>query len=219
MKIPSWPARFPHPISFLRTIALTLAYGNNSNLLAKLIPIPGEGIVFWLIGSWLASAVSMIFYHHCLTGIFFWVAPRYPQSFPGHKELPRKLATIKPAKSWIEPNWDSYREGINGLIISLVAAIASITCLILLLYAAAPGGIEKNQIDKAVTYQVLNTVAALISAAMTGAKLNQPITEVLSQQGFEPLVNAWFVVFCLWLLQSRASALSIRSVGASATGG
>ena len=33
---------------------------------------------------------------------------------------------------------------------------------------------------------------------MTGAKFNQPITEVLSQ-GFEPLVNVWFIVFWLWV--------------------
>ena len=33
---------------------------------------------------------------------------------------------------------------------------------------------------------------------MTGAKFNQPITEVFSQ-GFEPLVNVWFIVFWLWV--------------------
>ena len=198
MKIPSRPAWFPHPISCLRTIALTVTYGSTSNFLAKLMPISGGGIVFWLLGSWAGSAAWMTVYHHCLTGIFFWAAPRYPQSFLGHQELHRKLVTTKPVKAWNKPNWESLREGINALIASLVAAIITLTCLVFLFYAAAPEGIEKSQIDNAVTYQVLNTVTALISAAMTGAKFNQPITEVLSQ-GFEPLVNVWFIVFWLWV--------------------
>jgi GYF domain 2 len=198
MKIPSWPTWFPHPISCLRTIALTAAYGNNSNLLAKLIPISGEGIVFWVFATWLTSAASMTFYHHCLTGIFFWVAPRYPQTFPGYKELPRQFATVKPAKSWIEPNWDSSREGINALIISLVAAVITIICLILLLYTAVPEGVEQSQKDSVVFYKVLDTVAIFISFGMTAAKSNQPITEVLPQE-LEPLINAWFILFCLWI--------------------
>ncbi len=197
MKIPSWPAWFPHPISCLRTIALTLTYGSTSNFLAKLIPI--SGIVFWLFASWATSAAWMTFYHHCLTGISFWVAPRYPQAFPGHQELQRKVLTAKPVKAWNKPNWDSLREGVNALIASLIATIITLTCLVWLFYAAAPEEIEESQIHNAVTYQVLNTVAALISAGMTGAKFNQPITEVLSEQGFEPLVNAWFIVFWLWV--------------------
>ncbi|MEZ2278080.1 MAG: DUF4339 domain-containing protein [Microcoleus sp.] len=198
MKIPSRPTWFPHPISCLRTIALIAAYGNNSNFLAKLIPISGEGIVFWTIASWLSSAASMTFYHHCLTGIFFLVAPHYPQTFPGYKELPRTLATIKPPKSWIEPNWDSSREGVNALIISLVAAIATITCVTLLLYTAAPEGVERSRVNSAVFHRVLDTVAMFVSFAMTGAKSNQPITEVLSED-LEPLINLWFAVFYLWV--------------------
>lgn len=198
MKILSWPARLPHPISFLRTIALTAAYGNNSNLLAKIIPISGEGIVFWVIASWLTSAASMTFYHHCLTVISFWVAPWYPQTFPNHQELHRKLATIKPPKSWIEPNWDSSREGINALIIPLVAAIITLICLILLLYTAASEGVAQDQIDSVVFYKILDTVAIFISFAMTGEKFNQPITEVLPQE-LEPLTKVWFILFCLWI--------------------
>jgi hypothetical protein len=174
-----------------------LTYGSTSNFLAKLIPI--SGIVFWLFASWAASAAWMTFYHHCLTGISFWAAPRYPQTFPGHQELQRKVLTAKPVKAWNKPNWDSLREGVNALIASLIATIITLTCLVWLFYAAAPEGIEESQIHNAVTYQVLNTVAALISAGMTGAKFNQPITEVLSEQGFEPLVNAWFIVFWLWV--------------------
>ena len=198
MKIPSWPAWFPHPISCLRTITLTATYGGTSNFLAKLTPISGGGIVFWLLGSWAASAAWMTAYHHCLTAISFWAATWYPQTFPGYQELHQRTLTAKPVKSWNKPNWDSWREGINALIASLVAAVITLTCLVSLFYAAAPEEIEQSQIDNAVTYQVLNTVTALISAAMTGAKFNQPITEVLSQ-GFEPLINVWFIVFCLWV--------------------
>ena len=116
MKIPSWSPWFPHPISCLRTIALTVTYGSTSNFLAKLIPLSGGGFAFWLFGSWAVSAAWMIFYHHCLTGISFWAAPRYSQTFLGHQELHRKLATTQPVKAWNKPNWDSLREGINALI-------------------------------------------------------------------------------------------------------
>lgn len=198
MDIPKWPKGLPHPTSWLRTIALTVTYGCTSNFLAKLMPMSGAGITFWLFGSWAGSAACMTAYHHCLTGLFFWAATWYPQSFPKYQELHQKVAITKPAKAWDKPNWDSLREGINALIASLVAAIIALTCLVYLFYAAAPEEIEESQIDKAVTYQVLNTIAALISAAFTGAKFNQSITEVLSQD-FEPLINVWFIVFCLWI--------------------
>jgi hypothetical protein len=163
-----------------------------------LTPISDGGITFWLLGSWAGSAAWMTVYHHLLTGVTFWAATWYPQSFPDHQELNRRLATVKPVKAWNKPNWDSLREGINALIASLVAAIIALTCLVCLFYATAPEEIEQSQIHDAVIYQVLNTVAALMSAALAGAKFNQPITEVLSQ-GFEPLINVWFIVFFLWI--------------------
>ena len=147
-----------------------------------------------------ASAAWMTFYHHGRYRNFLLGRPLgILKLFPADQELQRKVLTAKPVKAWNKPNWDSLREGVNALIASLIATIITLTCLVWLFYAAAPEGIEESQINNAVTYQVLNTVAALISAGMTGAKFNQPITEVLSEQGFEPLVNAWFIVFWLWV--------------------
>lgn len=195
----AWPKGFPHPFSLLRTLVLFLFYAWTSNFLARIIPISKVGTTAWLLGTWIGSAAWMAAFHHCLAGFLLWILSRYPQSFIGYQELKNRLASVRRIEKWNRPTWDSWEEGINALIISVVAAIIAIASLVYFLYQAAPSQIAESQIHKAVTYQTLGTITALLSAGFASAKFNKPISEVLPDES-ESLDNAWVVLFCVWLV-------------------
>jgi GYF domain 2 len=196
MDTQKWFKGLPHPISWLRTIALTVTFALYSNFLAKVVPMSPAGIAIWLFASWVVSAVFMATYHHHFTRFLFWAATWYPPSFPGYQDLQQRTA----AKT--KSNWDSQKEGINALIVSLVAAIIAIACFAFLLYLVAPGNVESNKTDEAVIHLTLDTFATLITAVLTGAKTNQSMYEVLPLE-FEPLAEGWNFLFYVWV----ASAL------------
>jgi hypothetical protein len=114
MKIPSWPAWFPHPISCLKGFVLSYAF---TSAVKSEFPLqPGESIVPILIAGWIWVALLFIFFNWASGFATKLIMTHLPQN-PSLAKFHQHLTTWSSTK---QPPW---KEGLNACIISFVTSI------------------------------------------------------------------------------------------------
>jgi hypothetical protein len=133
MKIPSWPAWFPYPISCLKGFVLSYAF---TSAVKSEFPLqPGESIVPILIAGWIWVALLFTFFN--------WAS-----SFVA-SHLPQKLRlSVK------QPPW---KEGLNAFIISFAASIL----VSFVVFAIIPAPSSKFDVYRHNTYKLRQAVMQL----------------------------------------------------------
>ena len=135
MKIPSWPAWLPHPISCLKGFVLSYAF---TSAVKSEFPLrPGESIVPILIAGWIWVALLFTFFNWASASNF--VA----------SHLPQKLRL-----SAKQPPW---KEGLNAFIISFVASIL----VSFVVFAIIPAPSSKFDVYRHNTYKLRQAVIQL----------------------------------------------------------
>jgi len=117
MKIPSWPAWLPYPISWLRGFGLTYAL---TVLVKSQFPLQhSDGILAVLIGAWVTVPFLFTFFHWSIASAVSFLLkhlPVHPKLDPVRKYLVDRSPSLEIS------HW---REGLNAFIISFVAFILS----------------------------------------------------------------------------------------------
>ena len=114
MKIPSWPAWLPYPISWLKGFVLSYAF---TSAVRDQFPLPpGNSIVPVLIVAWIWIVCLFSFFNWFAAFIVNVVVTRLPQNL-SLGSLRQYLTT------WSNTKQSPWREGLNAFIISFVASI------------------------------------------------------------------------------------------------
>ena len=117
MKISSWPAWLPYPISWLRGFGLTYAL---TVLVKSQFPLQhSDGILAVLIGAWVTVPFLFTFFHWSIASAVSFLlkhSPVHPKLDPVRKYLVDRSPSLE------RSHW---REGLNAFIITFVAFILS----------------------------------------------------------------------------------------------
>jgi len=133
MKIPSWPAWLPHPISCLKGFVLSYAF---TSAVKSEFPLrPGESIVPILIAGWIWVALLFTFFN--------WASSFVARYLPQNLGLSAK-----------QPPW---KEGLNAFIISFVASIL----VSFVVFAIIPAPSSKSDVYRHNTYKLRQAVMQL----------------------------------------------------------
>lgn len=114
MKIPSWPAWFPYPISCLKGFVLSYAF--TSTVRAQFPVQSAESLAPVLIGGWIWVALLFSFFHWVFTSGTNLLLTYLPQK-PSFDNLRQHLTT------WSSSKRSHWKEGLNAFIISFATSV------------------------------------------------------------------------------------------------
>jgi hypothetical protein len=183
MKIPSWPAWFPYPISCLKGFVLSYAF---TSAVKSEFPLqPGESIVPILVAGWIWVALLFTFFNWASTFVVNLLLVHLPQN-PTFESLRQRLTAWSNTK---QPPW---KEGLNAFIISSVASIL----VSFVVFAIIPAPPSRFDVYRHNTYKLRQTMIqvrfTLIPIGMT-------------------VISAYFYQYDLWVRQRRATKQEARS--------
>jgi hypothetical protein len=183
MKIPSWPAWFPYPISCLKGFVLSYAF---TSAVKSEFPLqPGESIVPILIAGWIWVALLFIFFNWASGFATKLIMTHLPQN-PSLAKFHQHLTTWSRTK---QPPW---KEGLNAFIISFVASIL----VSFVVFAIIPAPPSRFDVYRQSTYRLRQTMIqvrfTLIPIGMT-------------------VISAYLYQYDLWARQRRAAKQERRS--------
>jgi hypothetical protein len=146
MKIPSWPAWLPYPISWLRGFGLVYIL----SVLVKSQLQSGDNFLVIFIGAWLTVPFVFTFFHWALAA-----AVKFLLTYlPAHPKL-------NPVRQYLTDRWTGlershWREGLNAFIVSFVAFLISVLVIAYLL--PVPSKAEASEYD---TYLLRRNILVL----------------------------------------------------------
>jgi hypothetical protein len=146
MKIPSWPAWLPYPISWLRGFGLVYILTS----LVKSQLQSGDNFLVIFIGAWLTAPFLFTFFHWTIAAVvklLLTYLPTHPKLNPVRQYLTERWAGLERA------HW---REGLNAFIVSFVAFLVS--ALVIAFLLPAPSRTEASQYD---TYLLRRNILSL----------------------------------------------------------
>jgi len=157
VKIPSWPAWLPHPISCLKGFVLSYAF--TSTVRSQFPLQPGENIVPILIVAWIWVVFLFSFLHWAFAFIVNLLLTRLPQN-PSLESLRQHLT------NWSSSRGSHWKEGLNAFIISFVTSIP--VSFIVFLIIPAPSRFDAYQYNAYALRQAMIQVRfTLIPIGMT----------------------------------------------------
>jgi hypothetical protein len=187
MKIPSWPAWFPYPISCFK--GLVLSYAFTSAVKSEFPLQPGESIVPILIAGWIWVALLFTFFNWVSAFAVNLLLARLPQS-PSLAKFRQYLTTWSSTK---QPLW---KEGLNAFVISLVASI--LVTFVVFAIIPAPSRLDVYRHN---TYKLRQ---AMIQVRFTLIPIGMTV------------VSAYLYQYDLWARQRRAAKQERRSQDSTA---
>ena len=187
MKIPSWPAWLPYPISCLKGFILSYAF--TSTVKAQFPLQTGDSLVPILIGAWIWVALLFSFFHWVFTSGANLLLTHLPQK-PSFDNLRQHLTTWSSSK---KPHW---KEGLNAFIISFVTSI--LVSFVVFSVIPAPSRLDAyNNNSYELRQAMIQVRFALIPIGMT-------------------ITSAYLYQYDLWARQRRAAKQEKRSQNSTA---
>lgn len=111
MKIPSWSAWFPYPISWLRGFALSRSF--EFFVIAGIPTVENTGDFFILLAvAWLAQPFLFTFLHYLTAATIEVAIARLPSQFPNYDRLQQWLSSKR-----CSGTWRHWREGVNAFVV------------------------------------------------------------------------------------------------------
>ena len=188
MKIPSWPAWFPYPISCLKGFVLSYAF---TSAVKSEFPLqPGESIVPILIAGWIWVALLFIFFNWAsgfATKLIMTHLPQHPSLAKFHQHL----------TTWSSTKQPPWKEGLNAFIISFVASIL----VSFVVFAIIPAPPSRFDVYRQSTYRLRQT---MIQARFTLIPIGMTV------------ISAYLYQYDLWARQRRAAKQERRSQNSTA---
>jgi hypothetical protein len=182
MKISSWPAWLPYPISCLKGFVLSYAF---TSAVKSEFPLqPGESIVPILIAGWIWVTLLFTFFNWASTFVVNRLFAHLPQN-PTLESLRQRLTTWSNTK---QPPW---KEGLNAFIISFIASI--LVTFVVFTIVPAPSRLNAYSYNSYKLRQTMIQVRfTLIPIGMT-------------------VISAYLYQYDLWTRQRRAAKQERRS--------
>ena len=182
MKIPSWPAWFPYPISCFKGLVLSYAF---TSAVKSQFPVQArEDVVPILIAGWIWVTLLFTFFNWLSTLVGNLLLTHLPQS-ASLLNFRQYLTTWSSTK---QPPW---KEGLNAFIISLITSI--LVSFVVFAIIPAP---SRQDAYKYNAYELRQTMIqvrfALIPIGMT-------------------LISAYLYQYDIWARQRRAAKQERRS--------
>ena len=182
VKIPSWPAWLPYPISWLKGFVLSYAF--TSTVKSQFPLQPGDSIVPILIVAWIWVVFLFSFLHWASAFVINLLLTHLPQS-PSLESLRQLLTTWSSSK---KPHW---KEGLNAFIISFVTSI--LVSFVVFSIIPAPSRLDAYKYNAYELRQTMIQVRfALIPIGMT-------------------VISAYLYQYDIWARQRRATKQERRS--------
>ncbi|MEG4031353.1 MULTISPECIES: DUF4339 domain-containing protein [unclassified Microcoleus] len=187
MKIPSWPAWLPYPISCLKGFVLSYAF---TSTVKDQFPLQtGDSLVPILIGAWIWVALLFSFFHWVFTSGANLLLTHLPQK-PSFDNWRQHLTTWSSSK---KPHW---KEGLNAFIISFVTSI--LVSFVVFSVIPAPSRLDAyNNNSYELRQAMIQVRFALIPIGMT-------------------ITSAYLYQYDLWARQRRAAKQEKRSQNSTA---
>jgi hypothetical protein len=168
MKIPSWPAWFPYPISCLKGFVLSYAF---TSAVKSEFPLrPGESIVPVLIAGWIWVALLFAFLN--------WVSGVVARQLLTH--LPQNSSLVKFHEfliSWSGTKQPPWKEGLNAFIISLVASTLVTFVVFSIIPAPSRQDIYRHNVYK-LRFHELEPELPTLRLIQTTEDLKAPVVDI-----------------------------------------
>ena len=111
MKIPSWPAWFPYPISWLRGFVLSRSFG--FFVISGIPEVANTGDFFILLAvAWLVQPFVFTFLHYLVAATIETAIARLPSQLPNYDRIHQWLASKR-----CSGTWRHWREGLNAFVV------------------------------------------------------------------------------------------------------
>jgi hypothetical protein len=111
MKIPSWPAWFPYPISWLRGFVLSRSFG--FFVISGISEVSNTGDFFILLTvAWLVQPFVFTFLHYLTAATMEVAITRLPSQVPNYDPIHKWLTSKR-----CSGTWRHWREGLNAFVV------------------------------------------------------------------------------------------------------
>jgi hypothetical protein len=111
MKIPSWPAWFPYPISWLRGFVLSRSFG--FFVISGIPEVGNTGDFFILLTvAWLVQPFVFTFLHYLVAATIEVAITRLPRQVPNYASIHQWLTSKR-----CSGTWRHWREGLNAFVV------------------------------------------------------------------------------------------------------
>jgi hypothetical protein len=111
MKIPSWPAWFPYPISWLRGFILSRSFG--FFVISGISEVGNTGDFFILLTvAWLVQPFVFTFLHYLVAATIEVAITRLPRQLPNYASIHQWLTSKR-----CSGTWRHWREGLNAFVV------------------------------------------------------------------------------------------------------
>ena len=111
MKIPSWPAWFPYPISWLRGFVLSRSFG--FFVISGISEVSNTGDFFILLTvAWLVQPFVFTFLHYLTAATIEAAITRLPSQVPNYDRIHQWLISKR-----CSGTWRHWREGLNAFVV------------------------------------------------------------------------------------------------------
>ena len=111
MKIPSWPAWFPYPISWLRGFVLSRSFG--FFVISGISEVSNTGDFFILLTvAWLVQPFVFTFLHYLTAATIEAAITRLPSQVPNYDHIHQWLASKR-----CSGTWRHWKEGLNAFVV------------------------------------------------------------------------------------------------------
>ena len=111
MKIPSWPAWFPYPISWLRGFVLSRSFG--FFVISGISEVSNTGDFFILLTvAWLVQPFVFTFLHYLTAATIEVAITRLPSQVPNYDRIHQWLTSKR-----CSGTWRHWREGLNAFVV------------------------------------------------------------------------------------------------------
>ncbi len=111
MKIPSWPAWFPYPISWLRGFVLSRSFG--FFVISGISEVSNTGDFFILLTvAWLVQPFVFTFLHYLTAATIEAAITRLPSQVPNYDRIHQWLTSKR-----CSGTWRHWREGLNAFVV------------------------------------------------------------------------------------------------------
>jgi hypothetical protein len=136
MKIPSWPAWFPYPISWLRGFVLSRSFG--FFVISGISEVSNTGDFFILLTvAWLVQPFVFTFLHYLTAATIEAAITRLPSQVPNYDHIHQWLTSKR-----CSGTWRHWREGLNAFVVLFFGFFFSL--LVGALIIAAPSDRESS---------------------------------------------------------------------------
>ncbi|MEG5055124.1 MULTISPECIES: DUF4339 domain-containing protein [unclassified Microcoleus] len=187
MKIPSWPAWFPHPISCLKGFVLSYAFAST---VKSQFPVQArEDVAPILIGAWIWVVLLFTFFHW-ISAFAINLALKHLPTNPSFGNLRQHLTT------WSSTKQSHWKEGLKAFVISFLTSI--FVTVVVFSIIPAPSRIDAyNNNSYGLRQTMIQVRFTLIPIGMT-------------------IISAYLYQCDLWLRQRRAANRERRSQNSTA---